>query len=63
MLGNVDPYDDTVFNRSQIPAVLAEIESLKQASTPANAEVAAELTDLITLTSAQPHRYLVFNGD
>ncbi|MFV2017822.1 hypothetical protein [Micromonospora sp. LOL_023] len=63
MLGHIDPYDDTIFNRMQMPLVQAELIDLSQTAPPDIAEAARELLVLVEHVTAKPHRYLVFSGD
>lgn len=63
MLGDVDPYDDTVFNRSQIPRLLSEVEVLQLSAGASQGEAISELVELANYVLRKPHRYLVFSGD
>ena len=63
MLGHVDPYDDTVFNRTQMRAVTPELEALAAGSPPEVAQAASDVLALVAQVDEKPHRYLVFNGD
>jgi hypothetical protein len=63
MLGYVDEYDDTTFNRRQMILVRAELESLRGAASTREQDAVAELVSLIDLVELKPHRYLVFSGD
>lgn len=61
LLGHVDEYDDTVFNRHQLVVVSEECVALRDAgSSGAALEELARLADFVR---ERPHRYLVFNGD
>ncbi|MFJ4910663.1 hypothetical protein ACIQCR_34860 [Streptomyces sp. NPDC093249] len=61
-IGNVDKYDDTVFNRSQMRLVIPELTQLSLSTTPV-AEAAEEVLALARTIERKNHRYLVFNGD
>jgi hypothetical protein len=61
-LGNVDEFDDTVFNRLQLRVVGEELEQISRTSTDLGPEV-REVQTLAALAGERPHRYLVFNGD
>jgi hypothetical protein len=64
LLGLVDPYDDTIFNRFQMQRVVPELTKLRDsACTSEEAEAAAQLLVLTQDVDAKPHRYLVFIGD
>ena len=62
-LGSVDFYDDTVFNRLQVPRVLAELESLRGIGGAEDDVAIGEISAMIETVGAKPHRYLLFNGD
>ena len=63
LLGCVDLYDDTVFNRSQLKVLVPELRALADGSTAEEAEAAHEILDLTAQVECKAHRYLVFNGD
>lgn len=63
MLGCVDKYDDTVFNKAQVSHIRGELKQLRTLCAPNETEALSELMNLVDLVSARPHRYLVFNGD
>ncbi|MFE4455097.1 hypothetical protein [Streptomyces sp. NPDC056796] len=63
LLGCVDPYDDTVFNRSQLRILIPELLSLADDSAAEEAEAADEILSLAAQVERKAHRYLVFNGD
>ncbi|MFJ4792596.1 hypothetical protein [Kitasatospora purpeofusca] len=65
MLGHVDPYDDTWFNKSQMRLLVPELrELIDSTSAPeAETEAAAEVLALAEQLELKPHRYLVFVGD
>lgn len=60
-LANVDVYDDTVFNRTQLAVVAEEIKELARLDLPD--ALLNEVIQMIEWTQERPHRYLVFNGD
>ena len=61
LLGSVDEYDDTVFNRSQVALVLEELDRLELSADLEHAR--SELISMAVRVQQRPHRYLVFNGD
>lgn len=63
MLGYVDKYDDTVFNRTQVTHIREELVQLREHCAADETEALAELTKLIDMVAERPHRYLLFNGD
>jgi len=63
MLGYVDQYDDTTFNRAQMRAVRPELSILASEPAPGVTQAASELLDLVSRIERRPHLYLVFNGD
>jgi hypothetical protein len=63
MLGYVDPYDDTWFNKSQMRLLVPELNALIDSTPAPEAEAAAEVLTLAELLERKPHRYLVFVGD
>lgn len=63
MLGHVDQYDDTVFNRAQMRAVTPELTMLAADSPPEVTQAASDLLALAAQVEQKPHRYLIFNGD
>jgi hypothetical protein len=63
MIGYVDPYDDTVFNRSQMRLVVPELHRLAEESSGNEAQAALEIIDLTSRIERKPHLYLLFNGD
>lgn len=60
MLGALDPYEDAVFNRRQIPALLRELDQLPPER---GGTWAAEVRTLCELALARPHHYILFIGD
>ncbi|MFD8222421.1 hypothetical protein ACFV2U_54600 [Streptomyces sp. NPDC059697] len=63
LLGCVDPYDDTVFNRSQLKVLIPELQGLAEVSAAEEAEAAHAILALAAQIERKAHRYLVFNGD
>lgn len=64
MLGNVDRYDDTRFNRMQMKLVCSELHELVSQSSPGGVlDAARELLAMAELVRAKAHRYLIFVGD
>src|SRR4051812_46241254 len=63
LVGHVDLYDDTIFNRLQIRALLAELNSLISSLEGGELVAAMELVDLAAVACERPHRYLVISGD
>ncbi|MFJ9618844.1 hypothetical protein [Streptomyces noursei] len=62
-IGNVDKYDDTVFNRSQMRLVIPELTQLSLSVPTPVAEAAEEVLAMARTIERLSHRYLVFNGD
>lgn len=63
VMGFIDPYGDTLFNRLQVPMLLADIE---RAAMSADEEARALLDTVAALASrvtTEPHLYLRFIGD
>ncbi|WP_411137999.1 hypothetical protein [Streptomyces sp. C10] len=63
LLGCVDPYDDTVFNRLQLRVLIPELRALTDGSAAEEAEAVHEILALTAQVERRAHRYLVFNGD
>ncbi|WP_280665950.1 MULTISPECIES: hypothetical protein [unclassified Kitasatospora] len=63
MLGYVDPYDDTWFNKSQMRLLVPELKALLDNAPVAEAEAAAEVLALADELEHKPHRYIIFVGD
>ncbi|KAB2347282.1 hypothetical protein [Actinomadura rudentiformis] len=63
LLGHVDRYDNTTFNRLQMKPVLAELDQIAADASPDEREAVREIVALIQQCERKPHRYLVFNGD
>jgi len=60
----VDPYGDAVFNRAQIPILLAELKESE--SEQSDQKIKAHLRDVIDLVEraqGQVHVYIEFSGD
>jgi hypothetical protein len=62
-LASVDRYDDTSFNRNQMRAIRAEVDSLLEDESEMVRRAASELLELCEIVDRRPHRYLIFNGD
>lgn len=63
MLGYVDPYGDTCFNRAQARALLAELRAWdEEMQTEASRALLAGMTVLAEAHMSRPHRYLWFIG-
>jgi hypothetical protein len=64
MLGAVDWYGDTVFNRLQMKQFLAEWELVQnKASSPEQRSLVAEIKKLAVRCHKEVHLYLKFVGD
>ncbi|WP_030694678.1 hypothetical protein [Streptomyces globisporus] len=63
MLGYVDPWDDTVFNRSQLRVLIPELRALANDSAAEEADAVHEILALAAQVECKAHRYLVFSGD
>ncbi|MFF0836637.1 MULTISPECIES: hypothetical protein [unclassified Streptomyces] len=63
MLGHVDPYDDTWFNRSQMRLLIPELKTLINSASALEADATAEVLVLAEQLERKPHRYLIFVGD
>lgn len=64
MLGTVDWYGDTVFNRLQMRQFISEWDALQQrASTPDEAALIEKVKELALRCKSEPHLYLAFIGD
>ena len=63
MLGNVDEYDDTKFNRLQVEVLIRELAVFTKGEDRQVAGAAEELTAMAQLVLEKPHRYLLFIGD
>ena len=60
----IDPYGDTIFNRLQAAAMIAEWDTLKDSFLANNAGALwADVRALIVCCSQEPHLYLRFAGD
>jgi hypothetical protein len=64
LLGHIVPWSDTVFNRSQVGALLVELDRYEGdlAANPDNNNF-DWLRDIFRIASAEPHRMLWFVGD
>jgi hypothetical protein len=62
-LGNVDPYDETRFNRMQVEIIMPELKFVLDSTSGGVADAARELISMGDLVDRKPHRYLVFIGD
>ncbi|MFI1205664.1 hypothetical protein ACH4VR_40650 [Streptomyces sp. NPDC020883] len=63
LLGFVDLYDDTVFNRSQLRVLIPELRALADGAAAEEVEAVHEILALTAQVERKAHRYLVFNGD
>ena len=65
MLGHVDPYGNTIFNRSQMRAIVAEIDRLvgTSAVNEQQSEFLLQVKELCAEGLARQHRFLWFLGD
>jgi hypothetical protein len=63
LLGCVDPFDDTVFNQSQMRLVVPELRRLAEEASVGERRAAQEILVLTGRIERKPHRYLLFNGD
>ncbi len=60
----IDPWGDTVFNQSQIPILLAELE--RSAAWQTDAKIKAHLEKvcrLVAQAKGRTHMFIKFNGD
>ncbi|TDC59224.1 hypothetical protein E1258_18735 [Micromonospora sp. KC207] len=66
MLGHVDPYGNTIYNRGQMESLIMELDKL-QAVRPEvflnDGGFVQDLRDLCLAGIRKPHRYLWFVGD
>ncbi|WP_433615924.1 hypothetical protein ACQP2P_13150 [Dactylosporangium sp. CA-139114] len=63
MLAHVDPYGNTIFNRTQMSAVLEELATIQPELDGVALSTARALGVLIATHGHRPHRYLWFIGD
>jgi hypothetical protein len=63
LLGNIDKYDDTVFNRQQVARIRVELDELRGFGGDEKDEAIGEIAHLVDIVVEKPHRYLFFNGD
>lgn len=60
----IDPYGDTVFNQSQLPVLLDELQALRACLVdPDLTSVLDELSRFVTPAVGQIHTYVRFLGD
>ena len=62
MLGHVLPYEDTRFNRSQVRALLGDLDRLPS-DHPLPADIRTDLRALCEMVLANVHHQLWFYGD
>lgn len=65
LLGHIDPYGDTIFNRLQMESISLELKQLLDAG-PDSDEKRSFIESLIAICAEglrRPHRYLWFSGD
>jgi hypothetical protein len=62
-IGNIDPYDDTVFNQHQSMRLRLEVVNLLSLGQSAGQDAGRWLLEMCKLLDAKPHRYLIFSGD
>ncbi|GAA1722861.1 hypothetical protein GCM10009765_83550 [Fodinicola feengrottensis] len=65
MIGHIDPYGNTIFNRSQMRALRAEIDVCRtdERVKPGAVEFLLEISRLCELGDKRPHKFLWFLGD
>ena len=63
MLGYIDPYDDTSFNKSQMRLLVPELKALIDSASAPESDAAVEVLALAELLERRPHCYLNFVGD
>jgi hypothetical protein len=63
LLGQVDPYGDTVFNRVQAAALLQEWAKVEERASAAERELCTAIRQFIQRVALGPHLYLKFVGD
>jgi hypothetical protein len=64
MLGSIDPYADTVFNRLQMSRFLAELaEFSPKAQMPEERELVSKIEHMAKRVRDEVHLYLKFIGD
>ncbi|MFE4308970.1 hypothetical protein ACFQ9H_12150 [Streptomyces sp. NPDC056517] len=60
MLWALDPYGDAIFNKRQVPLLLAELDRLPEAR---GGEWVDQARELCQIVQSGTHRYLWFIGD
>jgi hypothetical protein len=66
ILGYVDPYGNTIYNRGQMETLMEELVRIRQASLELSEDTRASIDGLLELSAKgvqKPHRYLWFIGD
>jgi hypothetical protein len=65
MLGSIDPYGNTIFNRIQMMRLAEEVRRLIRAAefTPDERSFLEEILEFCAMGTAKYHRYLWFVGD
>lgn len=59
----IDLYGDTIYNRLQMPQILAELTIIKKTITPKEIVYILNIEALINRGLKEPHLYLKFVGD
>jgi len=62
-LGFVDEYGDAVFNRLQMPTLIAELERVKKKANPEQIELIDQILELARLCKEAPQTQIRFQGD
>jgi hypothetical protein len=64
LLRTIDPYGDTIFNRTQAPHLLREWELVeRRADSPAARTLCSQIRQIIERVERGPHLYVRFVGD
>ena len=66
ILGHVDPYGNTIYNRGQMETLMTELERVRRKSHAADVDAKAAIEGLREVCAEgikKPHRYLWFLGD
>ena len=64
LLGGIDPYGDTIFNRIQMRRFLLEwIEASAKAGTPEERQLVSKIEELARRCRDEVHLYIRFVGD
>lgn len=66
MLGHVDPYGNTIYNRGQMETLMVELDRLRTSLFSRNDDMFDSLEQVLRLCEngiRRPHRYLWFVGD